>query len=38
MLEAYKRAKDRGLEEVRLGNIGVFVSTEEELELLRNLP
>lgn len=38
MLEAYKRAKDFGLEDVRLGNIGVFVSTEEELELLRNLP
>ncbi len=38
MLEAYKRAKDRGLKDVRLGNIGVFVSTEEELEFLRDLP
>lgn len=37
MLEAYKRVKDRGLKNVRLGNIGIFVRTEEELELLRNL-
>ena len=38
MLEAYKGAKDRGLENVRLGNIGIFVRTEAELELLRDLP
>ena len=37
MLEAYKRVKDRGLKNVRLGNIGIFVRTEEEFALLRNL-
>jgi len=35
MLEAYARVKDVGLKNVRLGNIGIFVRTEEELELLR---
>jgi len=37
MLEAYERVKDRGLKNVRLGNIGIFVRTEEEFELLRDL-
>jgi len=35
MLEAYERVKDVGLENVRLGNIGIFVRTEEDLELLQ---
>nr|HID59259.1 radical SAM protein [Desulfobacterales bacterium] len=35
MLEAYAKVKDVGLKNVRLGNIGMFVRTEEELELLR---
>jgi len=35
MLEAYARVRDVGLKNVRLGNIGVFVRTEEDLELLR---
>ena len=35
MLEAYVRVKDVGLTNVRLGNIGIFVRTEEDLELLR---
>ena len=35
MLEAYARVKDVGLTNVRLGNIGVFVKTEEDLESLR---
>ena len=35
MLETYDRVKDLGLENVRLGNIGIFVRTEEDLELLR---
>jgi pyruvate-formate lyase-activating enzyme len=37
MPEAYKRAKDCGLEHVRLGNIGIFVRTEEEYQALRDL-
>ena len=37
MLDTYTRVKDRGIKNVRLGNIGVFVRTEEEFELLRNL-
>jgi pyruvate-formate lyase-activating enzyme len=37
MPEAYKRAKGRGLEHVRLGNIGIFVRTEEEYQALRDL-
>ena len=35
MLEAHARVKDTGLKDVRLGNIGVFVRTEKDLELLR---
>ena len=35
MLEAYARVKHVGLTNVRLGNIGIFVRTEEDLELLR---
>lgn len=34
MLEAYHAVKEAGLKNVRLGNIGVFVSTQQELELL----
>ena len=34
MLDAYARVKDVGLRNVRLGNIGIFVKTEEDLELL----
>ena len=35
MLEAYTRVKDIGLKNVRLGNIGIFVRTEEDLELFQ---
>ena len=35
MLEAYASVKDLGLTNVRLGNIGIFVKTEEDLESLR---
>jgi len=35
MLDAYARVKDVGLRNVRLGNIGIFVKTEEDLELLQ---
>jgi pyruvate-formate lyase-activating enzyme len=35
MLEAYIRVKDIGLKNVRLGNIGIFVKTEEDLELFQ---
>ena len=35
MLETYDRVKDLGLENVRLGNNGIFMRTEEDLELLR---
>ena len=38
MLEAYNRAKDKGLTQVRLGNIGIFARSKTEIELLRNLP
>jgi pyruvate formate lyase activating enzyme len=34
MLEAYEKARDAGLVNVRLGNIGVFVRTQEDLEAL----
>jgi pyruvate formate lyase activating enzyme len=34
MLEAYGKTRDVGLRNVRLGNIGVFVRTEEDLEAL----
>jgi pyruvate formate lyase activating enzyme len=34
MLEAYERVRDVGLENVRLGNVGVFVRTREDLEVL----
>ncbi len=33
MLDAYNSAKEAGLKNVRLGNIGIFVKTEEEYEL-----
>ena len=32
MVEAYIRVKQKGLEAVRLGNVGVFVRTEQDLE------
>jgi len=34
MVEAYTRVKGRGLEAVRLGNVGVFVRTERDLQFL----
>lgn len=34
MLEAYQVAKESGLKRVRLGNIGIFVKSEEEFEIL----
>jgi pyruvate-formate lyase-activating enzyme len=34
MLEAYNRAKATGLEHIRLGNVGVFASTEEDQQYL----
>jgi pyruvate-formate lyase-activating enzyme len=38
MLDAYHRAKGKGLTQVRLGNIGIFARSEVEIELVRNLP
>jgi pyruvate-formate lyase-activating enzyme len=39
MVAAYHSAKAAGLRNVRLGNLGVFVRTEEDLDLLvRNVP
>jgi pyruvate formate lyase activating enzyme len=35
MLDAYARVKDVGLKNVRLGNNGIFVKTEEDLALLQ---
>jgi pyruvate-formate lyase-activating enzyme len=37
MLGAYERVKSLGLKNVRLGNIGRFVRTAEEFELVKNL-
>jgi pyruvate-formate lyase-activating enzyme len=37
MIEAYYVARDAGLKNVRLGNVGVFVKTEEDYEILRAL-
>jgi pyruvate-formate lyase-activating enzyme len=37
MVEAYTRVKETGLNQVRLGNIGIFARTEEEFVLLKNL-
>ncbi|MEN3046587.1 MAG: radical SAM protein [Candidatus Hydrothermales bacterium] len=37
MLEAYKVVKEVGLKNVRLGNIGLFVKNEEDLNLLIRL-
>lgn len=34
MLEAYHASKEAGLRNVKLGNIGIFVRTDEELETL----
>lgn len=34
MVRAYEAARDAGLKNVRLGNIGIFVRTEEEYETL----
>ena len=34
MIEAYNRAKATGLENIRLGNVGVFASTEEDQQYL----
>jgi hypothetical protein len=39
MIAAYQGAKAAGLRNVRLGNLGVFVRTEDDLDLLtRNVP
>jgi pyruvate-formate lyase-activating enzyme len=39
MIAAYHSAKAAGLQNVRLGNLGVFVRTEKDLDLLaRNVP
>ena len=35
MLEVYARVRNVGLRNVRLGNIGIFVRTQEDMELLR---
>ena len=37
MLDAYNRVKDVGLHNVRLGNIGVFVRTEDQLKVVMDL-
>jgi pyruvate-formate lyase-activating enzyme len=37
MIEAYTTAKDTGLQNVRLGNIGVFTKTDTDIETLRNI-
>lgn len=37
MLDAYKGVKDVGLLNVRLGNIGVFVKTEDQLKVVMDL-
>jgi len=34
MLEAFEAAKDAGLKKVKLGNLGMFVKTSEEYEML----
>ncbi|MEM0049096.1 MAG: radical SAM protein [Candidatus Bathyarchaeia archaeon] len=34
MVKAYEAARDAGLKNIRLGNIGIFVKTEEEYEEL----
>ena len=34
MLEAYQAVKEVGLKNVRLGNIGIFVKTDEDYEAL----
>jgi len=37
MIEAYHAAKDAGLKNIRLGNLGMFVKTTEEYETLKTL-
>jgi len=37
MVEAYARVRETGLHQVRLGNIGIFVRTDRQLELLKDL-
>jgi len=34
MLQAYKNCKDRGLKKIRLGNLGVFIKSQKDLEAL----
>ncbi|MEW6409736.1 MAG: hypothetical protein AB1488_06445 [Nitrospirota bacterium] len=34
MLEAYQAAKEAGLKNIRLGNLGVFVKSEKDYEIL----
>jgi pyruvate-formate lyase-activating enzyme len=35
MVEAYQRAKATGLQNIRLGNIGVFVHSEQDQDYLK---
>ena len=37
MLASYQVMKDQGLENMRLGNIGVFAKTEEQIRTIRAL-
>ncbi len=37
MIEAYHAARDAGLKNIKLGNIGRFVETEKDYETLREL-
>ena len=37
MVEAYKAAKDTGLKNIKLGNIGIFARKEKDYEILKEL-
>ncbi|MDI6826639.1 MAG: hypothetical protein QMD36_05680 [Candidatus Aenigmarchaeota archaeon] len=37
MIEAYHAARDAGLKNIKLGNIGRFARTEKDYEILREL-
>jgi len=37
MIEAYQVAKDAGLKNIKLGNIGIFAKMEEDYEILKEL-
>jgi hypothetical protein len=34
MVEAYKKVKSTGLINIRLGNLGVFIHTDEDMDYL----